>query len=111
MATTKLSQRVKEIVSGRSPLDTNPSFNEPAFDIPVLYVSDELARIYLQNPRSKSEFSALPPNARYCVGLARYAQSPLNEYAAVGSDITALSFDEDDQHLVSILSLLRFTLM
>ncbi|KAE9393052.1 hypothetical protein BT96DRAFT_999846 [Gymnopus androsaceus JB14] len=73
MATTKLSQRVKEIVSSHSPLDTNPSFNEPTCDIPVLYISDELARIYLQNLCSKNEFSTLSPNARYCVGL----QSPL----------------------------------
>ncbi|KAJ4498038.1 SH2 domain-containing protein [Lentinula lateritia] len=98
-ATAKLCQRVKEIVSGRSSYDSNSTFGD-SFDIPVIYVPDELARIYHHSPRSKLEFSSLPPNARYCVGLARYAQSPLNEYAAVGSDITALSFDDDDQHLV-----------
>ncbi|KAJ3758446.1 transcription elongation factor SPT6 [Lentinula raphanica] len=99
MATAKLSQRVKEIVTGRSAYDPNLVTGE-SFDIPVIYVSDELARIYHHNLRSKLEFGALPPNARYCVGLARYAQSPLNEYAAVGADIAALSFDDEDQHLV-----------
>ncbi|KAJ4487881.1 transcription elongation factor SPT6 [Lentinula aciculospora] len=99
MTTAKLSQRVKEVVSGRSSYDPNSTFGD-VFDIPVIYVSDDLARIYHHSDRSKLEFSSLPPNARYCVGLARYAQSPLNEHAAVGSDITALTFDDDDQHLV-----------
>jgi hypothetical protein len=48
------------------------------------------------------EFSALSPTAKYCVGLARYTQSPLNEYAALGTDITAISFDEDVQLLVGL---------
>ncbi|KAJ3999147.1 transcription elongation factor SPT6 [Lentinula boryana] len=105
LATAKLSQRVKEIVAGRSSYDPNSTFGD-VFDIPVIYVSDELARIYHHNSRSKLEFSSLPPNARYCVGLARYVQSPLNEYAAVGPDIAALSFDDEDQHLVPIDKLL-----
>ncbi|THU88395.1 transcription elongation factor SPT6 [Dendrothele bispora CBS 962.96] len=95
IATAKLSQRVKEIVGGSQ----NSEINTPAFDIPVIYVNDELARIYHVNTRAKAEFNALPPNARYCVGLARYIQSPLSEYAALGSDITAITFD-DEQHLV-----------
>ncbi|KAF5373643.1 hypothetical protein D9758_000608 [Tetrapyrgos nigripes] len=83
IATAKLSQRVKEIET----------------QTPVIYVKDELARIYHVNSRAKTEFGSLPPVARYCVGLARYVQSPLNEYAALGSDITAITFDEQ-QHLV-----------
>jgi transcription elongation factor SPT6 len=105
MATTKLSQRVKEIVSGRSE-NSGPDI-EPAFDIPVLYVPDELARIYHHSARAKEEFSSISPIARYCVGLARYAQNPLNEYAALGSDITAITFIEDDQHLASLYLLAR----
>ncbi|KIK57744.1 hypothetical protein GYMLUDRAFT_45913 [Collybiopsis luxurians FD-317 M1] len=101
MATAKLSQRVKEIVTGRSPA-TEPMAAppEPVFDIPVIYVPDELARIYCHSARANQEFSAYPLIAKYCIGLARYAQNPLNEYAAAGSDITALSFHADDQHLV-----------
>ncbi|KAG7092573.1 hypothetical protein E1B28_008921 [Marasmius oreades] len=99
MATTKLTQRVKEIVTGKSQAEGAPE-NGPLFDIRVLYVPDELARIYHHSERGKEEFGTLSPNARYCVGLARYAQSPLIEYAALGSDITAISFIEDDQHLV-----------
>lgn len=110
MSTTKLVQRVKEIIRGdqKEPatdgwdaeaMDTG---NEQAFDIPVIYVFDEVARIYQHSKRAADEYSALSPTAKYCVGLARYTQSPLTEYAALGSDIAAISFDEDDQHLVSL---------
>jgi hypothetical protein len=34
--------------------------------------------------------------------LARYAQSPLNEFAALGSDIAAITLDDEDQQLVSM---------
>jgi transcription elongation factor SPT6 len=108
MATSKLSQRVKEILRGE-PGETGGTTwggeardsNEQAFDTPVIYVLDDVARIYQHSKRAADEFSALSPTAKYCVGLARYTQSPLNEYAALGADITAISFDEDDQHLVS----------
>lgn len=111
MATSKLVQRVKEIIRGSSPEGTGmdgwgneiqPNSNEQAFDIPVIYVYDEVARIYQHSKRAADEYSALSPTAKYCVGLARYTQSPLIEYAALGSDITAISFDEDNQHLVSL---------
>jgi transcription elongation factor SPT6 len=108
VATAKLVQRVKEILHG-SPKEVatdgwgndrvEPN-NEPAFDIPVIYVFDEVARIYQHSKRAADEYSALSPIAKYCVGLARYTQSPLIEYAALGADITAISFEEDDQHLV-----------
>jgi len=108
MATTKLVERVKEIVRGNPPAvtdgwggDNTAANNEQAFDVPVIYVFDEVARIYQHSKRAADEFSAMSPTAKYCVGLARYTQSPLIEYAALGPDITAISFDEDDQHLVS----------
>lgn len=114
MATTKLSSRVKEIVNGK-PLNAEQAangadgwgaaeprkeVNEQAFNIPVMYVRDEVARMYQHSRRAAEEFSALSPVAKYCVGLARFAQSPLNEYAALGQDITAITFEDEDQHLV-----------
>jgi transcription elongation factor SPT6 len=108
MATTSLAQIVKDILSGKSSnqgengLGAEPRPNEQAFDIPTIYVFDEVARIYQHSKRAAQEFSALSPTAKYCVGLARYTQSPLNEYAALGSDVTAISFEEDDQHLVCV---------
>ncbi|KAL4067952.1 SH2 domain-containing protein, partial [Scleroderma citrinum] len=106
MATTKLSARIKEVVTGKSAegdpqaLEWHPPENEQAFDIPVIYLRDEVARIYQHSKRAAEEFSALSPIAKYCVGLARYAQNPLAEYAALGSDITAISFEDEDQHLI-----------
>ena len=99
MATAKLSHRIKELVNPK------PEYGqeEPAmesFNIDVIYVHDEVARIYQHSRRADEEFSAFSPLAKYCIGLARYVQSPLNEYAALGSDITAITFNEDDQQLV-----------
>lgn len=125
--TTKLYVRLRELLSG--PEDENSqgwgtnasgtpwgdSQNRPAssgppsatrldkaYDIPVIYVQDNTARIYQHSKRASQEFSALSLTAKYCVGLARYAQSPLNEYAALGPDISAITFDEDSQQLVCI---------
>lgn len=100
MATAKLSQRVKEVLMlSKQPAEGQASSGDPVFDIPVVYAADDIARIYQHSKRAAEEFSALSPIARYCVGLARYLQSPLNEFAALGSDITAVNFDED-QNLV-----------
>ncbi|KAG9097196.1 Transcription elongation factor spt6, partial [Ceratobasidium sp. 370] len=65
----------------------------------VMYGYDEVARIYQHSPRAEAEFSALPLIARYCVSMARYVQSPLNEYAALGSDLAAITYIEA-QHLI-----------
>ncbi|KAF9454548.1 transcription elongation factor SPT6 [Macrolepiota fuliginosa MF-IS2] len=108
MATLKLKQRVREVLDGRH---TQATGNESGratehFGIPVTYVHDDVARIYQHSNRAAEEFSGLSSNAKYCIGLARYAQSPLNEFAALGRDITAITFEEDDQHLVPVEKLL-----
>lgn len=111
VATLRLMQLVKlrightrpsvdgENAWGNAEQDANTEF----FDIPVTYVHDDVARIYQHSKRANNEFSALSPTAKYCVGLARYIQSPLNEYAALGADITAIAFEDDEQHLVRLL--------
>lgn len=101
IATAKLSHRVKELINPKSDYDFGIEEQPEKFDIEVIYVHDEVARIYQHSKRADEEFSTLTPLAKYCVGLARYVQSPLNEYAALGSDITAISFNEDYQQLVS----------
>ena len=68
--------------------------------VPVIYVNDEVARIFQHSKRAEDEYGIYPILARYCVDLARYVQSPLNEYAAIGTHITALTFD-DTQPMVS----------
>ncbi|KAG8886008.1 Transcription elongation factor spt6 [Tulasnella sp. 331] len=61
---------------------------------PIIYVNDEVARIYQHSKRGEEEYGRLPVIARYCVGLARFVQSPLTEYAALGADLTVITFDE-----------------
>lgn len=61
--------------------------------IDVTYVHDDIARLYQHSERSTVEFPDLKTLQRYCVGLARYAQSPLLEFASLGDDLVAISFD------------------
>ncbi|OSX65311.1 hypothetical protein POSPLADRAFT_1167539 [Postia placenta MAD-698-R-SB12] len=103
ISTTRLSQQVKQLLKAPNGDDIRP---EDELTIPVTYVFDEVARIYQHSKRADEEFSALTPLAKYCVGLARYAQSPLNEYAALGTDIKAITFDEDNQNLIPAEKLL-----
>lgn len=114
-STLKLMQRVKNFIQGGAPGESQsgdsgwggqPQEHQNGYDIPVIYALDEVARIYQHSKRAEEEFGALSPLAKYCVGLARYTQSPLNEYAALGPDISAISFDEDSQPLVRTLSLI-----
>jgi len=102
MTTLKLIQRVKEVLQGKHVQVQGEGGNWlQTFDIPVIYINDDVARIYQHSHRAAEEFGSLSSNAKYCVGLARYVQSPLNEFVALGPDITAITFEEDDQHLVS----------
>ncbi|KAI0093685.1 transcription elongation factor Spt6 [Irpex rosettiformis] len=96
VATYKLQQRIKEITTP-SQEDNGSVWAQPErehFAIPIIFVFDEVARMYQHSKRAAEEFSALTPIAKYCIGLARYVQSPLNEFAALGSDITAINLHE-----------------
>ena len=75
MATTKLSTRIKEVLSGK-PAEGYPhapewrppkTGNQQVFDIPVIYIWDEVARIYQYSKCVPEEFSALSLIAKYCV--------------------------------------------
>lgn len=115
MATCKLSRKVKEIVAGKvdipppvdghnhntyPPVPSQPMALRADLGIPVIYVQDDLARMYANSSRASQEFPAFSTTGKYCVGLARYTQSPLNEFAALGADITAITFLESEQQLV-----------
>jgi len=58
----------------------------------VLFVNDEVARLYYSSRRAKVDHPEFPPLARYCCALARYVQGPLLEYAALGKDLVGISF-------------------
>ncbi|KAI8458497.1 SH2 domain-containing protein [Phakopsora pachyrhizi] len=93
--TGELSERIRtELQQGDS---NDKALNRHSF--PVIVARDDTARLSQQSKRAEEEFGELPPLGRYCVALARYVQSPLNEYAAAGSDLTAIPFHPDQQFL------------
>lgn len=68
--------------------------------LPVIWAQDETARLYQGSQRALLELADKPPLVKYCVGLARYVQSPLLEYVSLKDDILSLSFYEH-QKLIS----------
>ncbi|ETI29564.1 hypothetical protein G647_02017 [Cladophialophora carrionii CBS 160.54] len=60
----------------------------------VILVNDEVARMSKASERMRNEYSGLARSemALYCVGLARYLQSPLQEYAGLGRDVVSINF-------------------
>ncbi|KAI0748143.1 transcription elongation factor SPT6 [Daedaleopsis nitida] len=108
IATTKLARRIKELLNSLNQSSNDDSQgtwgeqnrSDESLSTPIIYVHDEVARLYQHSQHAEEEFSALSPLSKYCVGLARYVQSPLNEYAALGSDIAAITFEDEYQQLV-----------
>lgn len=71
--------------------------------IETIFVNDEVARIYQHSKRAKTEYAELPTIGKYCIALARFVQSPVTEYAALGKDLTALTFDPSQKHVRRLL--------
>ncbi|KAL1638478.1 Transcription elongation factor spt6 [Neofusicoccum ribis] len=67
--------------------------NEKTDRLEVVMVNDEIARLYHTSDRSNLDHPGQPPLVKYCIALARFLQSPLKEYAALGKDIVSISFD------------------
>lgn len=101
MNTTKLKARVALLVSGTEDPETNWAGGEN-FNTPVIYANDEVARLYQNSDRAEKEFSSFSTIMRYCVGLARFVQNPLLEFAALKEDIKTVSLVEDEQHHVCL---------
>lgn len=81
--------------------------NEKRDKMEVIQVNDEVARLYHTSERSTLDYPGLAPTTKYCIALAKYLQSPLKEYAALGRDITSISFDPN-QGLIPKEKLHRF---
>lgn len=56
----------------------------------VMYVNDEVARLYQNSKRGIEEFPDSGSLTRYCIALARYLQNPLMEYIALGRDAVSI---------------------
>ena len=92
--TNRLIKDVESVINEKGlmgPEYDDPDTNEYRSDLlEVIVVNDEVARLYQDSPRAKSEHPTLAPLGRYCVALARYLQNPMKEYAALGKDVTSL---------------------
>ncbi|KAA8571494.1 hypothetical protein EYC84_001494 [Monilinia fructicola] len=75
------------------------SGEERSEPLDIIIVNDEVARLYKDSPRAAVDHPAFAPLVRYCVGLAKYLQNPMKEYAALGKDIISLSFHPCQQLL------------
>lgn len=69
LATTVLHTNVCEAVEGMS--------------VPVFIARDDVASIYQNSKRARTEFPSFSPLLRYCVSLARFAQEPCFGYASL----------------------------
>lgn len=102
-ATHKLVKDVQTLVLDKGlmgPEFEDPDTNEYRTDpLEVMVIDDEVARLYKDSARALAEHPALNPVTRYCVALARYMQSPIKEYAALGKDVASLSFHPCQQLL------------
>lgn len=66
----------------------------------VVWVNDEVARLYRNSAKAADEFPDLVPNARYCVAGARYLQGPLYEYAQLDdAQLRSLAIHPDQDFL------------
>ncbi|KAL8935950.1 MAG: hypothetical protein Q9216_005181 [Gyalolechia sp. 2 TL-2023] len=59
----------------------------------LVIVNDEVARLYQTSQRAALEHPGFAPLTKYCVGLAKYLQSPLKEYAALSKDVISITLD------------------
>ncbi len=89
-----------------------PEFTDPDSDeyrtdlLEVVVVNDEVARLYKDSPRGAKDHPTLSSITRYCVGLAKYLQNPMKEYAALEKDVASLLF-HPSQHLLPPDKLLK----
>ena len=65
----------------------------------VMVVSDEIARLYQTSDRANMEHPGFAPLTKYCVGLAKYLQNPMLEYASLGRDIISVTFDPAQRYV------------
>lgn len=93
----QLKKRVDEIVKNNKKMVTFESngddgdADEYEVELPVIYVPNETARLFEYSERANEEFSDKPVVAKFCIGIARYVQSPLLEYIALGESVTSIS--------------------
>ncbi|KAH3666493.1 hypothetical protein OGAPHI_003489 [Ogataea philodendri] len=81
-------------------IDVDEEYEGDPIPLQVLYVPNETSRLYEHSDRALEEFSDKPQVARFCIGIARYVQSPLLEYMTLGDAVTSISIHKH-QNLLS----------
>jgi transcription elongation factor SPT6 len=75
-----------------------PADQRDLAQIDVIHCHDDVARLYQHSARGAEEFPSFNTLARYCIALARYVQSPVQEFAALTEeDLLALRYDTYQQ--------------
>ncbi|KAL8727491.1 MAG: hypothetical protein Q9166_006015 [cf. Caloplaca sp. 2 TL-2023] len=77
----------------RGPTYEDDDGNDRSDRIDLVIVNDEVARLYQTSQRARVEHPGFAPLTHYCVGLAKYLQSPIKEYAALSKDVISISLD------------------
>ncbi|KAK9462225.1 SH2 domain-containing protein [Lipomyces oligophaga] len=93
VASNRLRKDVLEIIKQEDITIASEDETKSERLIELLWINDEVARLYQNSPRAELEFGELSSLARYCIALARYVQSPLLEYAAMKQDIVSIQFN------------------
>ena len=94
--TRKLYKQIEEIIERKDLRGADyedDDGNGQSDKLDVIIVNDELARLYQNSYRGAMQHPQFAPLTKYCVGLAKYLQSPLKEYAALGKDLISIAFD------------------
>lgn len=84
---SKLYTILKEIVASENLV---PGGEAGDAKLEVMWVQDEVARLFQNSAKGQSEFPDRTPLGRYCIALGRYLQSPLLEYASLDDEISAI---------------------
>ncbi|KAL3455322.1 SH2 domain-containing protein [Aspergillus heterothallicus] len=93
----KLLSDIVEMKNLRGATYTDDRDDEVSDRLEVVTVNDEVARLYQHSERAKKDHPSFAPLTHYCVGLAKYLQSPLKEYASLGRDIVSIQFKPGQQ--------------
>lgn len=86
-----LKKKVEEIVKNNNKTVSPEDYEEDTkVDLPVIFVTNETARMFEYSDRANEEFSDKPVVAKFCIGIARYVQNPLLEYISLGETVTSI---------------------
>lgn len=92
--TRKLSKTLEEIIERKDlRVSWEDDGNRRTDKLEIVIVNDEVARLYQTSHRAAMDHPGFAPLTKYCVGLAKYLQSPLKEYAALSKDVISITFD------------------